>query len=86
MAWHHGDKTGAVRAFKGLLGLPAGQRAHRTLRATFVLGRAAEAGGDREDALARHAEVRSLVDGGTPGPLGLAVTTFGRRPPRGARR
>lgn len=76
-AWHDGRLDDAERAFEGVLALPATQRTHRTLWATYMLGRLAENGGDGT-AAARYAEVRRLVAGGMADPLGLATASYGR--------
>jgi hypothetical protein len=80
VAFAHERNDEALRRFESVLALPASERTHYGVWASYMVGRLeAGAGGDAAKAEAAFRNVRALVAAGAADPLGLAVDSFGEQ-------
>lgn len=75
-AYHAGDLAAARTEWQKLLALPINQRAHRTLWATYMIGRSL-VDTDPAQAIPLFEKVRALADIHAADPLGLAAASLG---------
>ncbi len=75
-AWHAGDIAAAVQAWQTLLQLPSPKRHYRSVRAAFMLGRAAELSNSAEAKAFWH-QTRSLAEAGFADSQRLARESLG---------
>jgi len=77
LAYHRGNRDEARAAWKALLARPVGERRHRTVWATFMLGRLDEQT-DPAAAVEGYRRARALVAEGFDDSIGLATASLGR--------
>jgi hypothetical protein len=79
LAWSQQDWQGALDQFRQVSALPAAQRTHRALWASYMEGRAQALLGDVAAATEAFERTRTLALAGESDPLGLAVASFGEQ-------
>ncbi len=79
LAWSQQDWQGALDYFRQVAALPAAQRAHRGVWASYMEGRAQALLGDVAAATEAFERTRALALAGESDPLGLAVASLGEQ-------
>jgi hypothetical protein len=79
LAWSQQDWQGALDYFRQVSALPAAQRTHRTLWASYMEGRTHALLGDVAAATEAFERTRALALAGESDPLGLAVASLGEQ-------
>lgn len=79
LAWNQQDFATALEYFQAVSALPAGERPHRGLWASFMEGRTQALNGDSAAAVEAFERTRALARAGASDPLGLAVASLGEQ-------
>lgn len=79
LAWNQQDFDTALAYFQQVSALPATERTHRGLWASFMEGRAQALNGDSAAAAEAFERTRELARAGAGDPLGLAVASLGEQ-------
>ena len=79
LAFGQGDHATALQYFREVSALPAAERPHRSLWASYMEGRVLALGGDLVGGVEAFERTRTLAREGAADPLGLAVASLGEQ-------